>query len=472
MTRDEGTASERSPAGHDGRNEDATGLRRERGFTWGVATSAYQIEGAADAPGKGPSIWDAFARRAGAVAGGDTGEVATDHLARMEEDVDLIAGLGVDAYRFSVAWTRIQPEGGGDARSEGLDVYDRLVDLLLGRGVAPWVCLYHWDLPQALQERGGWADRATAYRFAEYASLVAERLGDRAGHWAMLNEPNVHAVLGHLLGMHAPGVTDPQAYAAAVHHQNLATGLGIDALRARDPGLRLGTILSVQPGAPAGPDEDDRSAADLFDAVWHGAHLEPLARGRYPEAVAPFLMPWVRDGDLEIARAAPDFLGVNHYTRQRLAAAPERLLGLRLAEPPADAETTAMGWEVAPGAFRDVLLRLSADPDLPPLVVTENGAAFDDRPDADGRVEDDDRVAYLRRYLAALAEARARGARVDGYFVWTLLDNFEWAEGYAKRFGLVRVEGPDLRRVPKASYEAYARLVAAAGAGPEADGAG
>jgi beta-glucosidase len=432
-------------------------------FTWGVATSAYQIEGAADAPGKGESIWDAFVRRPGAVAGGDTGDVATDHLARMEEDLDLIAGLGVDAYRFSVAWTRIQPDGRGAPRRAGLDVYDRVVDGLLARGVAPWVCLYHWDLPRALQEAGGWADRDTAHRFADYARLVAERLGDRARHWAMLNEPNVHAVLGHLLGVHAPGVTDPQAYGAAAHHQNLATGLGIRALRTLDPALRLGTIVSVQPALPARKGEADRAAADLFDAVWHGTHLEPLARGRYPEATAPFLAPWLRDGDLEVARAAPDFLGVNHYTRQRVAADPAALLGLRLAPPPAGAETTAMGWEVAPAAFRDALLRLSADPDLPPLVVTENGAAYDDRPGPGGRVRDDDRIAYLRRYLAALAEARAAGARVDGYFVWTLLDNFEWAEGYAKRFGLVRVAGRELRRIPKASYDAYARIVRAGG---------
>ena len=256
----------------------------DRSFVWGVSTAAYQIEGAHDAHGKGPSIWDAFAHAPGRVAGGDHGDVACDHLARMEEDVALIAGLGVDAYRFSVSWPRIQPTGRGPALAAGLDVYDRLVDLLAEAGVRPWPCLYHWDLPLALQEAGGWAARDTAERFADYAGIVADRLADRAPTWMMLNEPNVHALLGHLLGVHAPGLTDPQAWAAAAHHMNLAVGLGAARLRAAHPGLRLGTILNVQPAVPAGDSEEDHAAAALLDAVWNGNHLEPLARGRYPAA--------------------------------------------------------------------------------------------------------------------------------------------------------------------------------------------
>lgn len=435
----------------------------DRSFVWGVSTAAYQIEGAHDAHGKGPSIWDAFAHAPGRIVGGDHGDVACDHLARMEEDVALIAGLGVDAYRFSVSWPRIQPSGRGPALAAGLDVYDRLVDLLADAGVQAWPCLYHWDLPLALQEGGGWAARDTAERFADYAGIVADRLADRAPTWMMLNEPNVHALLGHLLGVHAPGLTDPQAWAAAAHHMNLAVGLGAARLRAAQPGLRLGTIVNVQPAVPAGDSEEDHAAAALLDAVWNGNHLEPLARGRYPAATEALMAPAVRDGDLEVVRADLDLLGVNFYARQRVEADPASLVGLRLVDPPPASETTAMGWEVAPDAFYEQLTALAGDPDLPPLVVTENGAAYEDRPDDDGRVDDRARVAYLRRHVAALQRAVAAGARIEGYFVWSLLDNFEWAEGYAKRFGLVRVDYRDQRRVPKASYDAYAAIVRAGG---------
>lgn len=433
-------------------------------FVWGVSTAAYQVEGAARAGGKGASIWDVFAHEPGRVRGGETGDVACDHLARLDEDVALIRDLGVGAYRFSLAWTRIQPDGAGRVLEAGLDVYDRLVDRLLAAGVAPWPCLYHWDLPQALQERGGWADRDTVERFAAYAEAVAARLGDRVGDLFLLNEPNVHALLGHLLGVHAPGLTDLGAYAAAAHHQNLATGLAARRLREIVPDARIGTILNLQPVRPEADTEEDRAAADLLDAVWNGAALEPLVRGRYPEATMPILEPVLREGDLEAVRAPIDRLGVNFYSVHRVAADPEALVGLRLADAPAGAETTAMGWEVVPDAFEAQLKALADDPDVPPLVVTENGAAFDDAPGPGGRVEDLDRARYLARHVRAVARAVADGAAIEGYFVWSLLDNFEWAEGYAKRFGLVRVDYATQQRTPKASYDAYARIVREGGA--------
>lgn len=432
-------------------------------FVWGVSTAAYQIEGSYQSGGKGPSIWDVFSHTPGKVAGGDTGDVACDHLARMESDVALMRDLGVDAYRFSLSWPRVQAEGRGRPNEAGLDVYDRLVDLLLAAGIQPWACLYHWDLPQALQEDGGWAARDTAERFADYAEIVTRRLAGRVPAWLMLNEPNVHAILGHLLGVHAPGLTDLQTYAGAAHHQNLATGLALDRLRSLTPEARLGTVLNLQPVVAHGDGDDDAAAATFLEAVLNGNHLEPLVRGRYPEASAMLMEGVVRDGDLAITSRPIDFLGVNFYSVHRVAADPNSLVGLRLVDPPGDSETTAMGWEVTPDSFYEQLMELSRDPDVPPLVVTENGAAFDDEPGPDGRVEDAERVDYLRRHVRAVERAVADGARIDGYFVWSLLDNFEWAEGYAKRFGLVRVDFDTQRRTPKASFDAYARIIRARG---------
>lgn len=434
-----------------------------------MSTSAYQIEGAHDADGKGPSIWDVFAHQDGKVRNADHGDVACDHLARMEEDIALMRRLGVDAYRFSVSWPRIQPDGHGRVEPRGLDLYDGLVDRLLEAGIEPWLCLYHWDLPHGLALRGGWAERDTAERFADYAETVAGRLSDRVGRWAMLNEPNVHAVLGHLLGVHAPGKSDLGAYAAAAHHQNLATGLAVARLRERHASLRLGTILNLQPVHPAGASDDDAAAATLLDAVWNGNHLEPLVRARYPAETEAILAPWIQSGDLEITRAGVDFLGVNYYAPQRVAADANSLVGLRLADPPPGAETTAMGWTVDPGALEAMLVSLGRDVDVPPLVVTENGAAYDERPDDHGRVEDAARSSYLERHVAAVQRARAAGARIEGYFVWTLMDGFEWTDGYTKRFGLVHVDFASQTRTPKASFDTYARIVGDGGviAAPE-----
>jgi len=427
-------------------------------FTWGVSTSAYQIEGAPAAGGKGESIWDRFAHRPGNVADGSTGDVATDHYHRFPEDVALLAELGVQAYRFSVSWPRLLPEGRGRVAAKGLEFYDRLLDLLVANGVRPWLCLYHWDLPQALQDRGGWTARDTAYYFADYAELVAERLGDRVDTFLMLNEPNVHALLGHLAGQHAPGLSGLSDYLAAVHHQNLAVAAGVERLREMGA-WRLGTVVNLQPIEAASDSEDDRAAAALADAAYNRASLDPLFSGAYPAALAPLMEAVVRGDDLQALRRPLDLLGVNHYTVQTVAAG-EGPIGLRVVEPPPGSEVTAMGWRVAPEALTRQLLELKERYGNPPVVVTENGAAYPDPPPVRGRVDDRPRVDYLRRYPQATAEAIAQGCDVRGYFVWTLVDNFEWAEGFTQRFGIVHLDRETLRRTPKESFRFYQRVVA------------
>ncbi len=426
-------------------------------FVWGVSTSAYQIEGAHSAGGKGESIWDRFAHRPGAIADGSTGDVATDHLERYAEDVELLAGLGAHAYRFSVSWPRLLPSGRGRPAPAGLDFYDRLIDRLAAEGIEPWLCFYHWDLPQALQDLGGWTNRDTAFWFADYAQMVAERYGDRVPTFMLLNEPNVHALLGHLAGMHAPGLTGISNYLAAVHHQNLAVGEGL--LRLRELGSwQLGTVVNLQPIEPATDREDDQAAAGLADEAYNRASLDPLLLGQYPQLLAPLVEAWLRDGDLETLQQPIDFLGVNHYTVQRVAAG-EGPIGLEVVGAAPGDETTAMGWSVAPQAFTRQLLEVKERYGNPPVVVTENGAAFDDPAPEGGRVADPLRVDYLRRYLAALQGALAAGCDVRGYFVWTLVDNFEWAEGFGKRFGLVHLDRRTMQRTPKASYDFYREVI-------------
>ncbi len=426
-------------------------------FLWGVSTSAYQIEGAPGAGGKGESIWDRFTHQPGNVTDGTTGDVATDHYNRFAEDVELLQGLGVDAYRFSVSWPRLMPDGRGKLNPAGADFYDRLLDRLVAAEVAPWVCLYHWDLPQALQERGGWTERDTAYRFADYAQAVAERYGDRVPTFLMLNEPNVHALLGHLAGMHAPGLTGISNYLAAVHHQNLAVGEGLARLRELGS-WQLGTVVNLQPIEPASESEDDQAAAGLADEAYNRASLDPLLLGEYPPLLAPMLEAFMRSGDLEVLKQPIDVLGVNHYTVQRVAAG-DGPIGLEVVGAAPGEETTAMGWPVVPEAFTRQLTQVKERYGNPPVVVTENGAAFDDPAPADGRVADPRRVDYLRRYLAAVQEAMAAGCDVRGYFAWTLVDNFEWADGLSKRFGLVQLDRRTLRRTPKASYDFYREVI-------------
>lgn len=428
------------------------------GFLWGASTSAYQIEGAWNADGKGPSIWDTFAHTPGKIASGHTADVACDHYHRWAEDVALVADLGLDAYRFSVSWPRVQPTGRGAMNRAGLDFYERLVDALLAEGVQPWACLYHWDLPQALQDRGGWTERDTVQRFADYAERVMDVLGDRVRRVAILNEPSVVALVGHLFGVHAPGLTDVTAYAAATHHLNLATGMAVERLRGLGD-FELGTILSLQPVHPKRDDDADRHAADLFDAAWNRAFLDPLVRGAYPDMLQLMIEPYLRDGDLDRIRRSLDWLGLNLYSRQRVEADPQSFVGMRQADPPPHAETTDMGWEVYPDALYEQLTELKEAYGNPPVYVTENGAAYPEPDEVDGELDDAARVSYLRRHLLEVQRALADGVDVRGYFVWSLMDNFEWAEGFEKRFGIVHVDFETLERTPKRSYRWYGDVV-------------
>jgi beta-glucosidase len=430
-------------------------------FRWGVSTSAYQIEGAVHEDGRTPSIWDTFCRVPGAIANAETGDVACDHYHRMPQDVALIHDLGLDTYRFSVAWPRVQPGGRGAANPAGLGFYDRLVDELLGQGVHPWVTLYHWDLPQELQDAGGWPARDTAYRFADYAMLVFDHLSDRVRTWTTLNEPWCSAMLGYAYGMHAPGRRDLPAAINAVHHLLLGHGLAIQGMRSAATGsIDLGITLNLSPAAAATDSELDQAAARRADGLGNRIYLDPLRYGRYPADVVADLaaqgaeLP-VQSGDLDIIASPIDVLGVNYYTgylfsgRDEDGRGPERdpvqrRVGRGL-------PTTAMGWEIFPEGLTDLLIRISRDYPGLPIVVTESGAAFDDKPDDSGFVGDDDRTAYLASHIAAVAAARQAGADVRGYFVWSLLDNFEWAEGYAKRFGIVRVDYDTQARIPKQS---------------------
>jgi beta-glucosidase len=444
------------------------------GFVWGAATAAYQIEGAADADGRGESIWDTFARMPGRVRNGDTGDVAADHYNRWRDDVGLMRSLGLNAYRFSIAWPRVQPSGRGEVNASGLDFYSRLVDGLLENGIEPYPTLYHWDLPQPLQNAGGWAARDTAGRFAEYAHLVFSALGDRVRHWATLNEPWCSAFLGYGSGVHAPGVGDPQQAVAAVHHLLLAHGLAVRALRAQANGddVRLGIALNLEPRRAASGSEQDLAAAALADGMLNRIFLDPLFRGRYPEDVLAHLerhvgLAHVRDGDERLIAAPLDWLGVNYYRPLTIAARPGTG-GVwpgddALSAVDGDGTATAMGWPVDATGLDELLIRLRRDYGSIPVFVTENGAAFDDEPDADGFVADPQRVAYLDGHLRAALRAIEAGVDLRGYFVWSLLDNFEWAEGYARRFGIVYVDYATQRRVPKQSALWYRDVIGANG---------
>ena len=417
-------------------------------FVFGVSTASYQIEGAVDADGRGPSIWDAFSRKPGAVDRGETGDVACDHYHRYEADAALMGAAGLGAYRFSVAWPRVQPEGRGAWNQAGLDFYDRLTDALLGAGVAPWPCFYHWDLPQALEERGGWTARDTAKRYADYAVAVAERLAGRVPRFVLMNEPNVHAALGHLHGTHAPGRASPGEYGAAVHHLNLAQALAAGPVREAG-GAPVGTVVAWNPAVPRDEDsEADREAAALVQAMFHEASLTPLLTGAYPDGQPDALTaPHREAGDLD--GVGLDFLGINNYARTFVRAREGALPEVSMHR---DGPKTAMGWETSEAGLRLALQQVAALYDGP-LYVTENGTALEDV--WDGRaavVEDAARVDFIERALGACLDAIADGIDLRGYLAWTLMDNFEWAEGYRPRFGLLYTDYETQARVPKRSW--------------------
>jgi beta-glucosidase len=428
-------------------------------FVWGASTSNYQIEGAVEADGRGKSIWDVFSHAPGRIKGDDTGDVACDHYHRWIEDIELLARGGFSAYRFSTGWSRIMPDGAGAIEPRGLDFYERLVDGLIARNVTPWLCLYHWDLPQALQDKGGWLNRDTAEKFADYAHVVAKRLGDRVKHWVTFNEPNIHAIFGHGVGEHAPGTKGLASMLAAMHHQNLAHGRAVVALRAERPDFRIGTVLSLQPVRPSSDSEADRRAAERFDALWNGSGLDPVLLGAYPASIAGEYGPVVVEGDLAAIHQPLDFLGVNYYSPMYVAAIPESLFGAWFGAVPPGTPLTAMGWPIDANGLSDELTHLGQRAGDLDLYITENGACFDDTVSADGTIRDDARVAYLRDHIAAARRAIAAGVKLRGYFVWSLLDNFEWAEGYRRRFGVIHVDFSTQKRTPKSSFTYLAGIM-------------
>ena len=441
-------------------------LRFPPSFRWGTSTSSYQVEGAVHDDGRGESIWDRFCRVPGAVENGDTGDVACDHYHRGPEDIALMAALGTNAHRFSLAWPRIQPDGSGRIERRGLDHYDRFIDGLLDQGIEPLVTLYHWDLPQALQDAGGWRERSTAERFAAYAAVCHEAFGDRVRDWVTINEPWIVGLLGHQLGLHAPGEKDLRSSATVMHHLLLAHGLAARELhRGGRPDTRTGIAYSLFPHTPAdASDPADAEAARLSDGYVNRWFLDPVHGRGYPADMrqawenAIGALDFVHDGDEDTIAAGSDFIGVNYYTR--------RIVSARRGDGPwpwaveqgrPGVPRTDLGWEIVPDDLRDLLLRLHADYPGTPLLVTENGAIYTDEPGADGAVHDDRRIAFLHGHLRAVHEALRAGAPVEGYYHWSLLDNFEWAMGYWPRFGLVHVDRATQRRTVKDSGHWYAR---------------
>jgi beta-glucosidase len=438
-------------------------------FLWGAATAAYQIEGAATEGGRTPSIWDTFSRMPGRVADGHTGDVACDHYHRYRDDVRIMADLGLRAYRLSLSWPRLQPHGTGPINQAGLDFYRRLVDELLEHGIEPWITLYHWDLPQPLEDRGGWPERDTAARFAEYAELAYPALSDRVRYWTTLNEPWCSAFLGYASGLHAPGRAEAPASVAAAHHLLLAHGLAVQAMRAQRPDAAIGITLNLYAVTPRSDEPQDVDAARRIDGLANRSFLEPLLRGRYPDDVIEDLRTisdfgHVHDGDLETITAEIDNLGINYYSRHVVGAGDEAELpshwpgSEQVRFHSTGLPVTAMGWEIDADGLLETLRRVNDEYTDLPLYVTENGAAFDDEVGPDGTVDDPQRRDYIEKHLRACHQAINEGIPLRGYFAWSLLDNYEWSWGYTRRFGMVYVDYPTQQRIPKLSARWYAEV--------------
>jgi beta-glucosidase len=447
-----------------------------RNFFWGTATAAYQIEGAWNEDGKGESIWDHFAHMPDKIKNGDAGDVACDSYHRWREDISLTRAMNLNSYRFSIAWPRIQPAGSGAANSRGIDYYSRLVDALLEARIRPFVTLYHWDLPQALEDAGGWPNRDTASRFADYVESVARALGDRVNDWMLFNEPLAFTYRGYLEGTHAPGSKSLIDFLRASHTVNLAQGAGFRALKAARPSARVGTAFSMSPCEPATGSEEDRLAAERAHAVTNLWFLEPARNGRYPEALAffPETVMGIKPGDLDKMRAPLDFIGINLYYRtiasspsvmERIAHAQQWLFPVKTVGGEQGPKTD-IGWEVWPQAIYDIVTRITRDFNRPQIEITENGGAYNDVPDKDGIIRDSRRIEFHRQYLQALARAITDGADVRGYHAWSLLDNFEWAEGLSQRFGLTYVDFKTQQRTIKDSGRWYAKVAAENRVGP------
>ncbi|MFO8057788.1 MAG: GH1 family beta-glucosidase [bacterium] len=434
-------------------------------FLFGAATSSYQIEGAHDRDGKGESIWDRFSHIPGKIKDGTTGDLACDHYYRYQRDVDLMKELGHEAYRFSISWPRVLPKGQGRPNTAGLDFYSRLVDALLDAGIQPFVTLYHWDLPQALQEKGGWSSRDIAGWFADYANLMARNLADRVQHWITLNEPQIFSTLGYLLGQHAPGINDPGQYFRASHFINLAHGRAVEAIRDESDMARIGTVLQLPPVHPSTDSDKDVEAARIMDGFLNRWYAEPVLLGRYPQDMLDLFSPLdlpVEEGDMEVIYKPLDFAGLNLYTRLFACHDPDTpLLESRIdfGHRVPGSRYTDFGWEVYPPSMFESLMRFKDEWGDPEVYITENGSAEAERP-VNGVVDDKDRIDYLSSYLYEVARAMDKGVKVKGYFAWSLMDNFEWSEGFTKRFGVCRTDFDTLERTPKKSALWYRELIA------------
>jgi beta-glucosidase len=436
------------------------------GFVWGAATSAYQIEGGVHEGGRGESIWDRFCHTPGHIKGRENADVACDHFHLWKQDIALMKSLGIQSYRFSLAWPRLQPLGSGASNQQGIDFYSRIIDELLANGIRPLPTLYHWDLPQPLQDRGGWAARETAERFAEYAAIAANAYADRCRSWLIFNEPSMFVNLGHLSGIHAPGIKDPAITMRAGHIVNLAQGKSFRAMKAVSAKLRIGSAFSMYQPYPSSDSEEDRKAAERFHAWENIWYLEPALRGRYPGAVGPTpeKLLDIRSGDMEQIRAPFDFIGINNYSRAVIehdSHFPIPFVAIRWLSGESGTKTDVQ-WEVYPRGLYEITMRIWRDYKLP-IEITENGAAYNTGPDHDGEIPDQQRINFYNSYLHELAQAVADGADVRGYHAWSLLDNFEWNEGFTPRFGLVYVDYNTLSRTPKASAKWYAKVIAAQG---------
>jgi len=435
-------------------------------FAWGVSTSAYQIEGAVAEDGRKPSIWDLRCKIQGKVANGETGEIACDHYHRMPDDIAMMRDMGLMLYRFSTAWPRILPRGRGAVNQAGLDFYDRVIDRTLEAGMVPWLCLYHWDLPQALEDVGGWTNRDTAYWFADYAAVVAKRTADRVKHYITFNESSVFTVFGYTNDWAAPGVMDRPAHLKATHHVNLAHGLAVDVLRDLVPGAIIGCVHNNQEVIPETDTPENRAAAALLDEFWNGAFPDPQNLGHYPPMLAEMMEPYIEAGDMARICRPCDFFGLNHYGPIFCKADPKTLWGFGWGSTPEGAgDRATMGWPIFPEKFGEMLLHLHKRYHLP-IYVTENGCGnHEDAPDAKGEVDDRKRIYFLTRYISEMKAAMQKGADVRGYMVWSLMDNFEWGSGFGPRFGLVHVDFKTLKRTPKNSSKWYAELIKASRGG-------
>ena len=435
-------------------------------FLWGAATASYQIEGAANKDGKGKSIWDTFTHTPGKIKNNENGDVAVDHYHRYKEDISLMKKINLQAYRFSIAWTRILPEGKGGINQSGVDFYSSLIDELLENGVKPFITLYHWDLPQSLQDQGGWSNRDITNIFSDYAQVIAKKFGDRCEYISTFNEPSVFTIHGYIDGYMAPGLIDKEKYLASIHHVNLAHGLALQSIRSVSSSINLGCVLNMGPSIPSSDLEEDVIATKIHDMYWNRSFADPMYLGKYPNELNLQLSKYIKTNDIKNIYQKNDYIGLNHYQHSRVKADKNHLLGARGAyndELPFGTkegiELTLMGWEIVPEAYYNQIMELKNHYGDPEIYLTENGCAYPDEINSNGEIIDDKRIEYYQKYLSAVKKAIDQGAKVRGYFTWTFMDNFEWALGFEKRFGLVHIDFKSLKRTPKKSFYFYKKLI-------------